>query len=173
MWILNFLPDAVFHTLLIAGFLGLIAGFVFGFIPIINVYKLPIQVVSVLVFCLALWYEGGIAKDKEWQAKVKELNDKLLIAQANSGIVTTEVVTKYVTKNKIIKEKGDTITEYIDREIVKLDATCPIPEVVIKSHNAAALNKPELLVPLTMTTEISPVEHDKLAKPALKLAPRK
>lgn len=173
MWILNFLPDAFFHTLLLLSILGLIAGFVFGFIPIINQYKLPIQVVSVLVFAVAVWYEGGIAKDQEWQAKVNALNVKLEAARLAGTTVTTEVVTKVVTKNKIIKEKGDTITEYIDREIIKLDNSCPLPETIINTHNAAALNKPELLMPLSMTTEISTTDHDKLAKPGLKLAPRK
>jgi len=173
MWALNFLPDVVFHAIFILGILGLIAGFVLGFIPVINQYKFPIQLISILVFSLGLWYEGGIAKDQEWKAVVMDLTNKIALAEREGQQVTEQAVTKVITKDKIIFEKGATITEYVDREIIKYDKTCQLPEAVILAHNAAALNKTDLLPPLSITTELSTTEHNNLAKPGLKLAPRK
>jgi hypothetical protein len=139
MWILSILPVASIHLLLICGVLGTIAGFVLGFIPLINKYRLPIQILGVLMLSLAVYLEGGLANDAEWQLKVKEMEAKVAEAKAQSLQVNTTVVTKILTKRQIIKEKGDEIRTYIDREVVKYDTTCPIPEVVINAHNAAAL----------------------------------
>ena len=139
MWILSILPVTVIHLVLIGGVLGTIAGFVLGFIPLINKYRLPIQILGVLMLSLAVYLEGGLANDVIWQLKVKEMEAKVAEAKAQSAQVNTTVVTKILTKRQIIKEKGDDIRTYIDREVVKYDTTCPIPEVVINAHNAAAM----------------------------------
>jgi hypothetical protein len=170
MWILDFLPDAFFHLILIIGITGIIAGFLLSFIPIVNQYKLPIQVVSILLFSIGLWYEGGIAKDREWKEKVAELEKKLAIAKAESEKVNTEIITQVVTQKQIIKEKGKTVIEYVDREVIKYDNTCAIPEVVINAHNAAATNDTALL---KGGSEIDTAEHNALAKSKIKLSTKK
>lgn len=144
MWILNWLPDFVFHLILIAGVVALLAGFVFKFIPFVKQYQLPIQVVGVLLTVLGVWYEGGIAKDAEWKARVAELETKVAQAEAKSAEVNTKVVTKVVTKLEVVRVKGDEVIKYVDREIVKYDTkfapggVCEIPKEFIKAHNMAA-----------------------------------
>lgn len=144
MWILNWLPDFVFHLILIAGVVALLAGFVFKFIPFVKQYQLPIQVVGVLLTILGVWYEGGIAKDAEWKARVAELETKVAQAEAKSAEVNTKVVTKVVTKLEIVRVKGDEVIKYVDREIVKYDTkfapggVCEIPKEFIQAHNMAA-----------------------------------
>lgn len=169
MWALNFLPDIVFHTVFALGCLGLIAGFVLGFLPFVSTYRVAIQITSIVLFSIGLWYEGGIAKDKEWRAKVVELEIKMAAKHSKSARVDVEIITKVLTKKQVIKEKGDTIIEYIDREIVKFDSACPIPEKLIMAHNAAATNNPELL---TSSSEVSTDDHNKLAT-KIKLPPKK
>ena len=102
--------------------------------------------------------------EAEYKVKVAELKEKLKDAEIKAANANAKIVTEYVTKKQFIKQRGDTITEYIDREVVKYDKTCPIPTEVIRAHNAAALNDPILLI----LTE----EHNKLATP-IKLAPKK
>jgi hypothetical protein len=49
-----------------------------------------------------------------------------------------------VTKTQVIRTRGETITKYIDREIVKYDekfakgGMCEIPQEFIQAHNSAA-----------------------------------
>ena len=123
MWLLSFLPEAVTHLILFAGIIGVIAGFVLGFIPFISTYKLPIQIISILVLSFGLYLEGGLAEQAIWQLKVKEMEASVAKAEAESQKVTTSVVTKILTKKQIIKEKGDDIVQYIDREVVKYNNT--------------------------------------------------
>ena len=168
MWIIQYLPDFVTHFIVLAGIVGILLTsipLIWKLVPGLDAYRLLIQLVGIACLGFGLYLEGGIAMEAEYKVKVADLKVKLAAAELKASKVNTVIVTEYVTKKQIIKQKGDTITEYIDREIVKYDKTCPIPIEVIKAHNAAALNDPILL--------ISTDEHNKLASPGLKSAPKK
>lgn len=140
--------EPLVHTIFTLSIFGIIVGLVLGFIPGINRYKLPVMVVSIVLFCGGLWFEGRIAKDKEWKAKIAELEVKLAQAQAEGQKVTKEIVERTVVKQNTIREKGDEVVKYIKvSEQVLVKATCGnnLPEPVVKIHNAAATNNPELL----------------------------
>jgi len=170
MWILSYIPDSVTHTIFVIGVLGTIVGFVLGFIPLVNRYKLPIQIISILILSFGLYLEGGLADQAIWQLKVKEMEAKVAKAETESQKVTTEVVTKILTKKQVIKEKGNDIVKYIDREVVKYNNTCTIPEVVITAHNSAAKNETtNLKTQIEVPTDL----HNKLAIPPIILAPIK
>ena len=148
MWILSILPDAAIHTIFGLGILGTIAGFVLGFIPFVKTYKLAIQIISLLVLVLGVYLEGGLADYKEWELKVKEMEAKVAQAEAKSANVNTEIQEKVVEKTKVVREKGRTIIQYVDKEIVKKEEiikyieNCPVPKDIVDLHNQAAeLNK--------------------------------
>lgn len=140
MWILQFLPDTIIHILLVIGGAGVIAGFLLGFIPFISQYKLPIQIISILVLAFALYMEGGLAEKQRQELEIAALKQRLLQAEVDSLGISIKVVEKIVTQTEVVKEKGKNIIRYIDREVVKYDDKCDIPDVVIIAHNAAALN---------------------------------
>ena len=148
MWLMNFLPNWIFHAILLAGVLGLIASLVLKFIPFFSTYKLPVQVGGVLLVLVGMWFEGAISNQAEWEARVAEMQVKVAEAEAKSSEANVKIVTKIVKKTKRIREKGDAIISYIDREVVKNNEVikfvenCPIPDIIVKTHNAAALNKP-------------------------------
>ena len=59
------------------------------------------------------------------------------LKQATEGMSLTEF-TKVVKDTQVVREKGKTITQYVDREVVKYDNKCELPNEVIRAHNAAA-----------------------------------
>ena len=145
MWILSVLPEFIPHLIFIIGVLGTIAGFVLGFIPFISTYKLPIQIISILILSLGLYLEGGLANEADWKLKVKEVEAKLALKEVKSQAETVKIVEKVVTKTAYIKTKGQDIIKYLDKEVVKDNEviryveTCPaIPQVILKSVNEAA-----------------------------------
>jgi uncharacterized membrane protein len=142
MWIITFLPEWIFHAMLIAGLVGTVAGFVLGMIPLVKKYVIPIRIISLLVLSLALYLEGGLADNAVWQLRVKEVEAKLAKAEAESQKENIKIVEKTVKKLELVRIPGTEIIKYVDREVVKYDATCPVPAPVVKAHNAAALNKP-------------------------------
>lgn len=174
MWLLNFLPDFAIHLMLIIGITGIISGFVLEYVPILRHHnKLPIQIISIVIFSFGIWLLGVRSSDSVWKEKVADLEKKLSIATAQSEKITTEVVTQVVTQKQLIKEKGKTVIEYVDREVVKYDTMCVLPEVAINAHNAAALNDTTILKPDNNATTVDTSEHNSLAKSKLKLGLKK
>lgn len=144
MWIISILPDWVFHTIFFAGMLGIIAGFLLGFIPFVKTYKLPIQIISLLLFSFGMFMEGALSDNLAWEMRVKEVEAKLAKAEAESAKENTKIVTKIVTQKEYIKTRGRDIVKFVDKEIVKYDSkfaaggVCEIPKEFIKAHNDAA-----------------------------------
>ena len=144
MWMLSLLPDWVYHLIVIFSLLALIVASVFKFIP----YRLPIQVFGALLLLFGIWMEGGIVNEAKWEARVRELEEKVKIAEEKSKEKNVEIQEKVVTQTKVVKEKGKDIIQFIDREVVKKEEVikyvenCPVPKDIIDAHNAAAtLNK--------------------------------
>ena len=141
MWIIQHLPEWVFHFIFSAGVIGTIVGFVLSMIPVIKKYGIPIKVISLLVLTLGLYLEGALSDNKEWELRVKELEAKLAETAAQSATENVKIVEKIVYKDRVVREQGMIVKQYIDREIVKYDNVCPIPKEVVKAHNAAARNQ--------------------------------
>ena len=91
MFIISLFPEFIPHLIFIIGVLGTIAGFVLGFIPFISTYKLPIQIISIIILSLGLYLEGGSANEAIWKLKVKEMEAKVAQSEVKSEKVTTEV----------------------------------------------------------------------------------
>ena len=144
MWILHFLPDTliiwVCNLTLLLGVLAVIAGLFAHRIPLIWQYQVPFKVLGIALLALGVYFRGGYAVEMAWRERVAELETKLAQAHEASEKVNTVVQTRIVTKTKIIKEKADTVVQYVDRdrEIIKFDTSCPIPREAIDVHNEAA-----------------------------------
>lgn len=144
MWILKFLPDWIFYAVLCLGLLGLIASYFLKFIPLVYMYRTPIQVVSVLAIVIGTYMSGAISNEQAWLARVKELESKIAAAEAEGAKESVKIVEKVVTKQQVIKEKGEEVIKYVDREVVKFDTKflpggeCEIPKEFMKALNDAA-----------------------------------
>ena len=144
---MNFLPDWIFHAILLAGVLGLLASFVLKFIPFFSTYNLLIQVGAIVLIVFGVWFEGAMSNQAEWEAKVAEMQVKVAEAEAKSQEENVKIITKTVKQLELVRTRGQDIINYVDREVVKdrevikFVENCPIPEIIISTHNAAALNK--------------------------------
>jgi hypothetical protein len=152
MWLLHLLPDSliawVVNTILIAGTVTTVAGFFVRFIPFVNTYRIPVQIAGILLLTTGVYFHGGYTTEMAWRERVREVEAKLAAAETRSAEVNTEIVTRVVTQTKIVRERGNDIIRYVDREVVrdqeviKFVENCPIPDVIVNTHNAAALNRP-------------------------------
>lgn len=138
MWYLSLLPNAFFHAIVIAGLLAVLGSMVLKRIPIVDKYYIPIRIVGFVLFTFGIYFEGGLANEAQWVAKVKEIEAKVVVVEAESKKETIKIQQKIVVQQKVIREKGEDIVRYIDREIIKYDNSCIIPKEVIDTHNKAA-----------------------------------
>jgi len=152
MWILHLLPDAfinwIVNIILIAGAVTTVAGFFVKFIPFVNTYRIPVQIAGIVLLTTGVYFQGGYSTEMAWRERVREVEAKLQVAQQQSAEVNTEIVTRVVTQTKIVRERGNDIIKYVDREVVnnqeviRFVENCPIPEIIVNTHNAAARNRP-------------------------------
>jgi len=146
MWILKWLPFWIFYAILGIGLIGLAVTYLLRFIPLpaIYIYKTPIQLVSIALIVLGTFMSGAISNEESWLAKVKELEVKIQAAEVESEKENVKIETKVVTKTQIVKERGQDIIKYVDKEIIKYDTKflpggeCEIPKEFIQVHNKAA-----------------------------------
>ena len=148
IWMLSFIPDWFWTLVLISGIVGTLATWVLKFIPFVSTYRLPIQVASIIALVAGVYFQGVIANETKWQDKIADLQKQIAEAEVKSKETNVVVQEKIVTKTKIIKEKGQDIVNYIDREVVKKEEIikyieqCPVPKEIIDLHNQATdLNK--------------------------------
>jgi hypothetical protein len=142
MWILDWLPFWVFHLVVLVGLAGLIGSLVLKFIPFISTYRLPLQVASIAVLVFGVYMEGGIATQEKWEAKVAEVKLEMAKKETASAETTVKVVTKYVNKVQIVKEKGNDIIKQVPVYITKdADAKCDVPTGFVVLHDSASRNE--------------------------------
>lgn len=142
MWILDWLPFWVFHLVVLVGLCGLSASLLLKFVPFISTYRLPIQVAAIAILVFGVYMEGGISNQEKWEAKVAEVKLEMAKKDAASAEASTKVVTKYITKIEVVKEKGDAIIKEIPKYISQdADAKCPVPNGFVVLHDSASRNE--------------------------------
>jgi hypothetical protein len=171
MWILHLLPESyilfVTYCLMGIGAAGLVVSWFITFVPFLNIYRTWIQIASILLLTAGIYWYGGYSNEISWRERVAEMEAKVAAAEKKSQETNKEIETKIVVKTKVIREKGKTQIEYINRlvegktvEIVKdmsaeeravfeakqkelLDAikNCPVPRIIVEEQNKAAAQK--------------------------------
>lgn len=144
-WLLAFLPVWIIHSLFFIGLAGLLVAFFVQFIPFVNTYRYLIKIVSSILLVLGLFLQGALAYKESTALAVAKLEKKLAEAEAKSQKTNVEIVEKIVKDTQVIRQKGKTVTEYVDREVVKYENKCELPVEVIRAHNAAATMDPKKL----------------------------
>lgn len=144
MWLLHFLPDSfilwIVNIVFFAGVIGTLIGFFVKFIPFVNTYRLPVQVVSIIILCLGIYLKGGYSVEMQWRERVRDLEQQIQVAQAKSDQANKDLIAEREKKNKVIKEVQVVIQERIKEVSKKIDAECKVAPEAITILNDAALN---------------------------------
>ena len=138
MWILNFVPDFVFHVLLILSLLALAGSFVLDSIPFISTNAKAIQLASAVVLAIAIFFEGAIGNESVWQARVKELELKVAKAETQSAEANSKLSKQLAAKDKEIALAQAELKNRIRAGAAAMDAVCKIPADVVAILNDAA-----------------------------------
>ena len=145
-WVLSLIPDSLFiwiyYIMLTLGVGLYIASKLIKWIPMMGQYKLPAELVGVVLLVVGSYFYGGYGVQSAWLARVAELEAKVKAAEEQSQKVNTVIQERVVTKIKVVKENV-----YVNREIIKevagkqLDASCSLPKSTISLHDSASRNE--------------------------------
>ena len=142
MWILHFLPDSIIlafcNILLLAGIVATAAGFVAHRIPGFGPYQLGLKLGGIALLVLGVYFRGGLAVETEWRERVAAVEAKLAIAEKASAEANSQIDTRVQKQVTSIRQRMTYVKQYVDREVVRYNDQCVIPQPFIKAHNDAA-----------------------------------
>jgi hypothetical protein len=133
MWLLKFFPDWIFYGILIVGACGIPLS---RFVPMM--YRSAVQALSAGLFIIGVFMAGAIHDNTAWLDRVKDLQLKLKDLEIASQQENIQIEEKIIEKTKIVKERGQDVIKYIDREVVKYDESCKLPKEFVDALNKAA-----------------------------------
>jgi len=140
MWMLALLPDWVWHILTLGGVVAVFAAWVLKRIPFVSQYNLLLKIAGTFAVVIGIWFEGGIANEAKWQAKVADMEAKVAKAEAESKEANENIKTQVKTKIKVVKEVQVVIKERIREVEKRIDADCRVDPEAISILNDAAKN---------------------------------
>ena len=139
---MHLLPDSflifIINALLVTGLIGMVIGFIGGKIPFVGTYATIIKIVSIVLFCIGLYWKGGYSVEEDWRQRVADMEEKVRIAEEKSKEVNTVIETKYKDRVKKVTETRNIIVEKIKINEKIIDAKCELDPVVISILNEAA-----------------------------------
>lgn len=144
MFTLSDIPQGVFHAFIIIGLFGLIASFFVKFIPFIYRYLIPLQILSVFILVVGIYYSGVTANEAKWKARVEKLEADVKVAEEKARTTAAKVEYVFVDRVQKVKEVQFLIQERLKEIAVSIDSQCRITPDSISIVNDAAKNiKPE------------------------------
>lgn len=134
MWFFDLIPGTLLYLVFFAAIIGwaislLLPGFLL---------QKQVKLTSIIVLVISIYLLGMHKTNTHWKALAKDLETKVVIAEAKSQVVNNTIEQKTIVKTQVIKQRGADITQYVDREIIKYNSTCVIPTEFILTHNNAA-----------------------------------
>ncbi len=159
IWMIDLIPNWFWTLVLWAGVLSLIASYILGKIPFVAQYRIPLRVGGVVATLIGVYFYGVIANEAKWQARVKELEEKVKIAETEQANANTQLATALEEKKKLVSQKGKEVVKYIDKwrtkeilkevpvegpervrveEVIKYIESCPVPKELLDIHNKGA-----------------------------------
>lgn len=139
---LQLIPDSIFvwitYAMLAAGLGAYVASKVLLWLPVISTYKLPVEILGVMVLVVGAYFYGGVA----YREMIAEYKEKVKVAEQQSREANEQLAEEVKKKAKVIKE-----TVYVNREIIKevtggqIDATCRLPRSAVSVHDRASQNE--------------------------------
>ena len=147
MWILHLLPDVAIlwfcNILLLVGIVFTVAGLYAHRIPLVSQYQLPFKILGIALLVLGVYFRGGLAVEQQWRERVAAVEAQLAEVEKVSAQANTQIETKAQKKTTEVRQRTQYIRQYVDREVVKYDTTCTIPQPFVDAHNRAAEAPPK------------------------------
>ena len=141
MWIFTILPNWLLPTVF---FLSVVVYLVATTLKVLP-YSITFKYLSIALIFLTVYLLGARWVDDHWRKMAQDLQLKVKELEAKSAEENVKIVEKVITKQQVVKEKGQNIIQYVDKvvvkdnEVIKYIEHCPkLPNEVVTTINKAA-----------------------------------
>jgi hypothetical protein len=143
----SLLPEGLFvwiyYIMLTLGIGLYVASKLVKWIPMMGQYKLPSELIGVLLLVIGAYFYGGHGVQSAWLARVAELEAKLKVAEEKSQQVNTVIQTKVVERVKVVEKKVEVVRVEIEKQKEIINAECKINDTAIDLYNKAVADPVE------------------------------
>lgn len=149
MFLLHFLPTAlldwIVNGIILIGIIGVSATWIARYIPVVagfvEMYRLPVQIISVVLLVTGVYWKGGESVELAWRERVAEQQRKIELAEARSKEANRQLEEELKKTQKLTKEVNDATRAGIKANAAKIDSECRVDSVAISLHNSASRNE--------------------------------
>lgn len=141
MWLFDFVPSWLFQLTFFLSIVVYLVATTLRVLPYSQLFKWG----SIATVFLSTYLLGMQAGDNWWRKKASDLQQKVLELEVKSAEENVKVVERVVTKRELVKQRGEDVIKYIDREVVKNQEVvkyveqCPkLPSEIVNTINKAA-----------------------------------
>jgi hypothetical protein len=108
----------------------------------VSVIPWPYRLLALAVLGVALvgfgWIKGASHVRAQWDAAIQQQALKTAAIRERQAQATVKVITQYVDRIRVVREKGDTIFKEVPVYVpVQADAACSINRGFVRLHDAA------------------------------------
>ena len=108
-----------------------------------SLFSWPYRWLALVLLAAALigfgWIKGEGHVQAQWDAAIQKQTLQVAVVRERQAQATVKVVTQYVDRIRVVREKGDTIIKEVPvYEPVQADAACTINRGFVRLHDAAA-----------------------------------
>jgi energy-coupling factor transporter transmembrane protein EcfT len=139
MWVLHFLPDSfilyIVYAAIALGVAGIVTSYVIRFVPFINIYRTPIQIVSILLLIAGIYWYGGYTTEMIWREEARKLQEKIDVAEAKAPVITKEIVYKTKEKILVVKRGVEVIKKEIEIKREIINEGCKLNPIAVEMYN--------------------------------------
>lgn len=150
MWLLSWVPDSLLEMsvngILLIGVVGTVLSFfivnrLLRWFPPLSRWVNVAQLVFAATLLAGVYFKGSYQTEADWRVRVAEVEARVAAAEVASKKANAKIEARAQERVRMIYKNATVVRQYIDREVVKYDETCKIPDVVVRAHNAAAKNE--------------------------------
>jgi hypothetical protein len=89
------------------------------------------------------YVRGKVSVQDEWDAAIANQRVRIGIVKQKQAEATVRIVTDYVERVRVVKEKGATLIREVPKYVtLNNDTACAIPAGFVRLHNSAAVGLP-------------------------------
>jgi hypothetical protein len=142
-YLLTFVSLSVWMTLSVIFALIYIATHFLKFIPVplISLYKTPIQIVSIALFVLTVFISGIVYNENSWQEKLRIEQEKYDLAKKEQDMLNSKLGQESAAKIAAIKDSATQLKRQSDNFAQAMKAKDATVQTIIDSFDKAAKDK--------------------------------
>ena len=136
LFLFGILPEFFIHALVFLGIFGYIISLIN--IPLVLPYSKFLRPISIAIFLLGVYLEGGLAVTKDYERKLQEWQGKITLAEIQAKEASGKIEYVIQEKVQVVKDTQVVIQEKIRDVAVNIDRECRITEDTVNILNQAA-----------------------------------